>query len=123
MAEKATAMKTIIAGSREKVTLEDVAWAVENCGWQITEVISGTARGVDQMGEEIANALGLPIIKYPANWDLYGKRAGYKRNTEMADSAEALIAVWDGQSRGTFHMIRTASQKGLKVFVHSVGKG
>lgn len=116
-------MRTIIAGSREKVTLEDVVWAVENCGWQITEVISGTARGVDQMGEEIAKALGLPVKKYPANWDLYGKRAGFKRNAEMADNADALLAVWDGQSKGTLHMIRTASQKGLKVFVHSVGKG
>lgn len=120
MGETREEMKTIIAGSREGVKLEDVVYAVENCGWTISEVVSGCARGADKMGEEIASALNIPVARFPANWKLYGRRAGYRRNEQMAENAEALIAVWDGQSKGTMHMINIASQKGLKVFVHTV---
>lgn len=117
-------MKTIIAGSRAGVNLIDVAWAVQNCGWEITHVVSGGAEGVDQMGEGIANALKLPLTIYKPNYERYGRHlAPRARNTEMANNAEALVAVWDGSSKGTMHMIRVASQKGLKVFVHCVGKG
>lgn len=114
-------MRTIIAGSRNGVTLKHVEDAVAAAGWEITTAISGTARGADQMGESYAEAHGIPVEKFPADWDSYGKRAGYIRNSQMAENAEALIAIWDGQSRGTMHMINIASQKGLKVYVHSIG--
>ena len=111
-------MKTIIAGSREGVTLSDVISAVGKCGWQLSSVVSGTARGADRLGEEFASSVGLQIQRFPADWDKHGKRAGYLRNTEMAENAEALIALWDGKSRGTKMMIETATKKGLKVYVH-----
>jgi hypothetical protein len=113
-------MKTIIAGSREITDINDVlqaiAWAKEE-GFTISEVISGTARGVDKLGEEYARRNNLPVIRFPANWDKYGKSAGYRRNATMANFAQALIAVWDGKSRGTMHMIDLARAKGLRVFV------
>lgn len=121
---KAKQMKTIIAGSRDGVTLLDVTWAVQNCGWEITHVVSGGARGVDEMGEGIADALAIPKTIFMPNYERYGKHlAPRARNTEMANNAEALIAVWNGSSKGTLHMIKVATSKGLKVFVHSVGKG
>ncbi len=57
---------------------------------------------------------------YPAAWDTYGLKAGYIRNEEMADNADALIAIWDGKSRGTKHMIDIATRKGLRVYIHEV---
>jgi len=59
----------------------------------------------------------LNLIKFPAEWNKFGKAAGPKRNKEMAIAADALIAFWDGKSRGTKNMIELAKQKGLKVKV------
>ena len=69
------------------------------------------------MGERWARENGVPVERYPADWEGLGKRAGYVRNVSMAERAEALIAVWDQQSRGTQHMIRIANNHGLHVFV------
>lgn len=84
-------------------------------------VVSGTARGVDQLGEQFAKDFSLPVTRFPANWDAYGKQAGFLRDKEMAEHADALIAVWDGKSRGTEHMIDIATEKGLAVHVKRAG--
>lgn len=112
-------MKTIVAGSRTIDRHGLVRAAIVVSGWadQITEIVSGTARGVDQIGEQWAKEKRLPIKRFPAEWDRYGKRAGYLRNEAMAQYADALIAVWDGKSDGTKHMIDLAHRYGLQVFV------
>ena len=87
------------------------------------EFISGTARGADTLGEKYAYIYGYKVKRFPANWDLYGKRAGYIRNEQMAKySVEnkrygILFAFWDGKSRGTKHMIDLAKRYGLEVHV------
>ena len=86
-------------------------------------IISGTARGADKLGEQYAKIAGYELSKFPADWDGLGKRAGYVRNAEMAKFAVedgnygVLIAFWDGQSRGTKHMIDLAKRYGLEVHV------
>ena len=50
-------------------------------------------------------------------WDKYGKKAGYLRNVEMAENANALIAFWDGKSKGTKHMIDIATERNLPIRV------
>jgi len=67
--------------------------------------------------KKYANERGYPIKQFPADWNKYGKSAGYKRNEEMAKYADALIAFWDGKSKGTKHMIDLAKRYGLKVKV------
>ncbi len=113
-------MRTIIAGSRNIPSLHHVGVAILKSGFHITKVVSGCARGVDQMGEDWAELNGVEVDQYPADWALHGRKAGCMRNVEMADNADALIAVWDGQSRGTAHMIQTAKAKGLKVHVEII---
>lgn len=110
-------MKTIIAGSRDIYDYEVVLSAVKESGFEITEVVNGMARGVDTLGGLYGRSNGIPVKQFPADWDTYGKRAGVMRNVQMAEYADALIAVWDGKSRGTKHMIDTATKKGLKVYV------
>lgn len=110
-------MKTIIAGGREfrkPLYLED---CLQDIPWEITEVVSGGARGADCAGEQYGIDSQIPIKVFPADWDKQGKAAGYIRNTEMADYAEALVAFWDGKSKGTKNMIETAAKKGLYVKV------
>lgn len=111
-------MRTIIAGSRGITSYLSVEEAVNASGFQVTQVVCGMARGVDLLGKEYAEKNGLPVACFPAQWDAYGKRAGYLRNEEMARNAEALIAVWDGNSRGTKHMIDIAIRAGLSTYVH-----
>ncbi len=117
-------MRTIIAGSRTITDYQVVLSAIDAADHLMnirpTKILSGGARGVDELGERAASYAGWPVEKYKADWKKNGKRAGYLRNVEMADNAFALIAVWDGQSKGTNHMINIAKEKGLKVYVHHV---
>lgn len=81
------------------------------------EIVSGKARGADSLGEAYAKDNNIKIAEFPADWDKHGKAAGYIRNEEMAKYADALIAFWDGKSRGTKHMIDLAKKHRLKVRV------
>ena len=103
-------MKTIIAGSRDITDKELIHTAIKifnNKGFVITELVSGTARGVDRTAEEICKG-NLPIKRFVPDWDTFKKGAGFIRNVEMAEYADALIAVWDGKSPGTKHMVTSA---------------
>lgn len=113
-------MKTIIAGSRTISDLAIVEKAVFDSGFKITEVVSGGARGVDNLGEKYAANNNLPLKLFRADWKRLGKSAGYVRNREMAGYAAALVAVWDGESKGTKNMIEEARKYSLKVFVLNV---
>lgn len=113
-------MKTIIAGSRDINDLALIEKALDDCGWLPTVVVSGTARGVDQLGERWANERGIPIERYPADWETFGTAAGCIRNNKMAEVSEACVLVWDGKSTGTRHMMRAARRMGLRLHVHIV---
>lgn len=115
-------MKTIVAGSRTFTDDKVVVDAMIACGWDITEIVSGGAKGVDAIGEEIARATCTPLTIYFANWKKHKKAAGILRNVEMAKNAQALVAVWDGVSPGTKHMIEVATKHGLRVYVHLTNK-
>lgn len=116
-------VRVIIAGSRTITDLSLIQIAVDESGFQISEVVCGGARGVDNLGRKWAgNGNRLPVKLFPADWNTYGKRAGYLRNAQMADYADALIAVWDGKSRGTRHMIDIARSKGLAVYIKTIGE-
>lgn len=111
-------MKTIIAGSRSILSYQKMLEAVRESQFFISEVVSGGAKGVDQLGEKYAQEYHLPLKRFLPDWTRFGKRAGILRNTEMGNYAEALIALWDGNSRGTQHMIEYAKKKGLRVYVY-----
>lgn len=113
-------MRTIIAGSREGFSLADVHRAIEKSGFQdeITEVVSGGARGVDRLGEGWGKARGLPVRQFIPDWEKHKKGAAHVRNQEMADYASALILVWDGVSTGSADMLQRAQKAGLRVYVH-----
>ena len=115
-------MITIIAGGRN---IENYAWllmAIRESGFEITKVVSGGARGADKLGERWARVNGVPVEVFEAEWDKYGNSAGPIRNEKMGRVGEALIALWDGKSRGTKHMIDTANRLKLRVFVFRVDK-
>lgn len=115
--------KVIIAGGRE---FSDYEKLKESCdkilkekieeGYEI-KIVSGTANGADRLGERYAKEKGYGLLCFPADWDTFGKRAGYIRNMEMADNADGCICFWDGVSRGTGHMIKIARSKNLELTI------
>ena len=114
-------MKTIIAGSRGFANYQLLVETMRELGWSVREVVSGGARGADTLGERYAAEHNIPLIVFPAAWETWGRSAGYVRNQQMADYAKALVAFWDGISKGTAHMIRLAENKKLKVRVVKYG--
>lgn len=115
-------MRTIIAGSRSIFSLTVVEEAVVATGINISHVVSGTAMGIDSLGERWAIEHNIPITRHRPNWDRFGNSAGFIRNKAMAEDAEALLAIWDGKSHGTKHMIQTAKDRGLKIYIHNLKK-
>lgn len=108
-------MRTIIAGGRDFSDFKLLCSTLSE--QKVSLVVSGCARGADRLGEKWAAGVGIPISRFPAEWDTHGKSAGYIRNTAMAENADVLVAFWDGNSRGTKHMIDVATKKKLQVTV------
>jgi hypothetical protein len=110
-------MKTIIAGSRTLRAYPLLRWAIDSSRFEITEVFTGCASGIDQLAIRWAREHRVPYRLFPADWLQRGTPAGPIRNIQMANHADAVIAIWDGYSPGTRHMIRTAREYGLRLHV------
>lgn len=116
--------KLIVAGGRDFADYELLSRKLdkirksvwENYVADDLEIVSGTARGADKLGERWARQHQVGVKQFPADWGRYGKRAGYLRNEQMAKYADTLIAFWNG-SKGTGHMINLAKENGLGVMV------
>jgi predicted Rossmann fold nucleotide-binding protein DprA/Smf involved in DNA uptake len=109
-------MRVIIAGTRTITDYHLVKQAVVRSGMEITEIVSGGAKGVDSQGERYAEEYGIPVKRFLPDWSRYGRAAGHRRNQAMAQYAEGLILVWDGKSRGSANMLKEARACKLNVF-------
>ena len=120
-----TYYKLIVAGGRDFTDYELLAEKLDNIRYVVwdqgladdLEIVCGKARGADTLGETWAKKNHVGVKYFPADWDEYGKSAGYRRNGEMAEYGDALLAFWDGESKGTAHMINLATDKDLIVMV------
>ena len=115
-------MKVIIAGSRDITDRDLVYRAVAESGFEITEVVCGAARGADCCGAHWGVDHGVPVKLFHPDWDKHGKAAGPIRNRQMAEYADALILVWDGQSKGSANMLNHAVACGLRVYEHNLAR-
>jgi len=111
-------MKIIIAGGRDFNNYYILEKVLNSFKELIDEVISGDARGADELGARWATYNNIPVNHFPADWDYYGHAAGFIRNIEMGEYADAAICFWNGKSKGTEHMIKTMKnlKKPYKVF-------
>ena len=115
-------MKLIIAGSRTIQNYNLIKNTINSLNLNIEEIISGTANGVDKLGELYASEYSIKLVKFPADWKNFGKRAGYIRNVEMAKYGDSCIIFWDGVSNGSKHMIKIAREYNLWLKVYKVEK-
>jgi YspA, cpYpsA-related SLOG family len=79
-------------------------------------VVHGGAKGADEIAGKAAALFGHEVEPHFADWNMYGKRAGYRRNAEMAaGGADLCLAFWDGDSPGTRQMIGLCREQGIPV--------
>lgn len=105
-------LKVIVAGSRyfndykklEK-NLDNLVNYLKNKKYNIVQIISGTCKGADLLGERYAKENNIDIVRFPAKWNTYGKKAGYLRNLQMGEYGDILVAFPVGESKGTYNMI------------------
>ena len=110
-------MKIVIAGSRSFHDYQLLCQTLAPERHRITQVLTGGARGADQLGYRWAWKHQVRHQLFRADWERFGKSAGMRRNHQMAQAGDVLVACWDGQSPGTAHMIQRMEQLGKPVVV------
>ena len=108
-------MKVAVVGSRGFNNYNKVVETLS--GLKITEIVSGGAVGADKLGERYANENNIPTKIFIPDWEKYGKSAGFKRNTQIIEEAEFVVAFWDMESKGTKDSISKAEKLGKKVLI------
>ena len=83
----------------------------------ITEIVSGGAKGADTWAEVYAKENNIPFTLFKPDWKRYGRGAGIIRNTEIINYADEVIAFWDGKSKGTKDSIDKAHSLNKKVHI------
>lgn len=108
-------MKLAIIGSRKFNDWELLATSLEPYLKDVDLVISGGANGADKLGEKWATLNGIETLIFLADWEHFGKRAGFIRNVDIITSCDLCIAFWDGISRGTAHSISLCNKYNKEV--------
>lgn len=109
-------MNIAVIGSRDFPQLDSVVAYVRGLP-SGTVVISGGARGVDRVAASAARSAGHTVREFRPDWDRHGKSAGFKRNAQIVEASDRLVAFWDGKSRGTADTIEKARQADLHITV------
>lgn len=115
-------MKLIVAGGRDFTDANRMIAELQKLveSGEITdspELVCGMARGADMLAYSLWANNRMPIHNFPANWNKHGKSAGYKRNQEMGEFADAAVCFWDGNSKGTKHMIDIMNRLSKPVYI------
>lgn len=121
------AMKIGIVGSR---SFDDrakgfcaIAWILHKRGISMSLMVSGGAAGADRIGEEYADANGIPKLVYPADWKRYGRQAGFIRNGYIIRDSDIIIALWDMKSHGTKDDLTKAADYGKPSYIYDFISG
>lgn len=107
-------MTLAIIGSRT-LQLASLQPYIPSC---VTKIVSGGAKGIDQQAKEYAVSQHILYQEYLPEYEKYGKAAPLKRNKQIVQAADAVIAFWDGKSRGTKYTIDYAKRIGKNVNIY-----
>ncbi len=108
-------MKIAIVGSRNLQIDNIYGYLPKDI--QVTEVISGGVKGIDLCARDFAERHHLKLTEFLPNYDVYGKAAPIRRNEQIVDYADRVLAFWDGISKGTKYVIDHCKKKGKPITV------
>jgi hypothetical protein len=110
-------VRLLVCGGRDFADKNAVRQAMNAAVGHVKDVvvIHGAARGADRLAGEIAEAAGIPVLNFPADWATHGKRAGFIRNQQMLDEGKPTLVLAMPGGTGTADMIRRSKAAGLKV--------
>lgn len=86
----------------------------DNCMYNVV-IISGGAKGADNLGEDWSVVNWTELERYPADWETHGKKAGILRNIQMLEQGKPDLVIAFPGGRGTAHMVRIAKEAGVEV--------
>lgn len=109
-------MKTAVVGSRSIVSADIAEYIPDGT----TEIISGGARGADTLAREYAQKNNIKLTEFLPEYDIYKRSAPLRRNIRIIESADIVVALWDGHSRGTKHVIDSCRSRNIKIIVHII---
>lgn len=107
-------MKVAVVGSRN-LTVQDLEKYLPE---GVTEIVSGGAKGIDTCARNYARANGLALMEFLPEYEKYGRGAPLRRNLQIIDYADAVVAFWDGKSSGTKYTIEQCQKKGKEVMIY-----
>ncbi|KKN45590.1 hypothetical protein LCGC14_0681550 [marine sediment metagenome] len=116
-------MRFAIVGSRtfnDSILFEGILWdflRIRRGTIPQDTIISGGAKGADSLAKKYATEESVPYLEFPAEWDKYGKRAGYLRNQTIVDNCDMVLAFWKGVSKGTQDTIEKAKKAKKPTFI------
>ena len=106
-------MKVAVIGSRS-LRVDDLGKFLPE---DVTEIVSGGAKGVDTSAREYAQAHGIPLTEFLPDYRRYGRGAPLRRNITIIEYADLVLAFWDGKSRGTKYVIDQCRERGVPEIV------
>jgi len=106
-------MKVLVCGGRNYSNVDKMYSVLDT--FPITTIISGHARGADQMAEMYADERDIAVEVYPADWSKHGKAAGFIRNKQMLDEGKPDLVVAFPGGKGTSMMVDIARKAGVTV--------
>ena len=78
-------------------------------------MVSGGAKGADQLGEKWAKENNIKTLIFRPDWDKFGKIAGFLRNKDIVDNSDVIVAFWDGLTKGTENTINLTKTAGKEL--------
>ena len=106
-------MKVLVCGGRDFDDIRLVEKTLDAI--EVAEIIEGGRKGADRLAREWAEARGIPVRTFKADWRRYGRGAGPKRNEQMLDEGKPDLVVAFPGGKGTENMIRLAQAAGVRV--------
>lgn len=84
---------------------------------EVTEIVSGGAKGIDSCAKEYAEAHHIKLTEYLPEYEKYGRYAPLKRNLAIIENVDVVLAFWDGSSKGTKFVIDNCKKNNVAVVV------
>ena len=88
---------------------------------EVTHILSGGAKGADNLARVYAVAYGIPTVLFRPQYEIYGKKATFLRNTIIVEESDFVIAFWDGNSNGTRDTIHKAYALNKPIEIVKIG--